>query len=129
MLPKSISTKGSPEKQFKENSYYKIFFVKEAILPKSISTERHSRKTTMHGSTKLEFQEIGPNHKHFFSKIDSMKGQCKMANEKTFNEKQQQHNSIASITSVQQQHSSNITATYQMNNSSVAQHTHRLAEA
>ena len=27
---KSISTKGSPEKQFKENSYYKIFFCKRS---------------------------------------------------------------------------------------------------
>jgi len=43
-----------------------------------------------------------------------MKGHCKMANEKTFNDKQQQHSSIASV---QQQQNK---TTYQVHNSGIA---------
>jgi hypothetical protein len=44
--------KAAQKSSLKKIVIIRFFFVKEAILPKSISTERHSRKTTMHGSTK-----------------------------------------------------------------------------
>jgi len=119
--PKSISTKGSPEKRLKKIVHIKIFFKRpnsakvnssKKAMPENSKKIIHIRNGCFTKSISNTEQPIPETTRPRLAKSSTTKRQtdfkfkrvykknrvptiAKMANEKTFNEKQQQHNSRA----------------------------------